>query len=238
MDQLTSMAASGMRARMEALDMLANNLANAATSGYKADREFYNLYAAEDAQATMPLTEQPWTDHSQGTLTPTGNLLDLAISGKGFFVVEGRNGPLYTRNGNFRIARNGEVQTQEGFPVRVQGGAKLTLDPASSFEISSDGSVHQNGQEIARMELADFEKQSALQKREGNYFQLIDPRTPSRNATAEVLQGRLEAANVGTAETAVRLVGVMRQFEMLQRAITIGGEMNRRSIEEVAKVAA
>jgi flagellar basal-body rod protein FlgG len=88
------------------------------------------------------------------------------------------------------------------------------------------------------MELADFEKQSALQKREGNYFQLIDPRTPSRNATAEVLQGRLEAANVGTAETAVRLVGVMRQFEMLQRAITIGGEMNRRSIEEVAKVAA
>ncbi len=246
MDQLTSLAASGMRARMEALDMLANNLANASTAGFKADREFYNLYVSADGEpggeplrpSFMPVTEKPWTDHSQGTLTSTGNSLDVAISGKGFFTVDGQNGPLFTRNGSFRLSTRGELQTPDGFAVRAQGGGKITVDPAFPFEIAEDGSVHQNGQELARLDVVDFEKQSALAKREGNYFQLLDPTTKPLPSSAGVYQGKLEAANVGSAETAVRLIGVMRQFENLQRALTIGGEMNRRSIEEVAKVAA
>ena len=94
MDPLTAIAASGLRARMESLDMLANNIANASTGGYKADREFYNLYtspeaAGDDSLSTMPLIERPWVDHSQGILHTTGNALDVAISGKGFFAVDG-----------------------------------------------------------------------------------------------------------------------------------------------------
>src|ERR1051326_3728537 len=100
MDALTSAAASGLRARMESLDMLANNLANADTGGYKIDREFYSLYAAPETAAndplTMPVIERPWTDFSQGTIRPTGNPLDFALAGKGFFRVDGPNGPLYT----------------------------------------------------------------------------------------------------------------------------------------------
>src|SRR5947208_8328714 len=101
MDALTGAAASGLRARMESLDMLANNLANAETGGYKTDREFYNLYVAPEAAAgesptTMPLVERPWTDFSQGTIRQTGNSLDFALSGKGFFAVDGPTGPLYT----------------------------------------------------------------------------------------------------------------------------------------------
>src|SRR2546429_990989 len=107
MDPMTATAASGLRARMESLDLLANNVANASTGGYKADREFYSLYVAPEAAdnnplSTMPVIERPWVDHSQGTLHSIGNPLDLALSGRGFFAVNGPNGPLYTRNGNFR----------------------------------------------------------------------------------------------------------------------------------------
>src|SRR5215213_8626224 len=91
MDALSVSAASGMRSRMEALDLLANNIANSSTTGYKADREFYNLYVAPEAMdtgempTTAPVVERHWTDFSQGTTSPTGNSLDLALSGKGFF---------------------------------------------------------------------------------------------------------------------------------------------------------
>src|SRR3954447_13601840 len=87
MDSMTAIAASGLRARMESLDLLANNMANASTGGYKADREFYSLYVAPEASgnepsSTMPLIERPWVDHAQGLLHNTGNPLDLALSGK------------------------------------------------------------------------------------------------------------------------------------------------------------
>src|SRR5690242_18395190 len=106
MDSLTALAASGLRARMESLDLLANNVANASTGGYKADREFYSLYAGsaeenEGDPSTMPVIERPWTDHAQGTLQRTGNPLDLALDGKGFFAVDGPSGRLFTRNGSF-----------------------------------------------------------------------------------------------------------------------------------------
>ena len=100
MDPIAATAASGLRARMESLDLLANNVANASTGGYKADREFYSLYVAPDAAdsdslSTMPVIEKPWTDFSQGLVQQTGNPLDLALSGKGFFAVQSPRGPLY-----------------------------------------------------------------------------------------------------------------------------------------------
>src|SRR3954464_14688291 len=101
MDPISAVAASGMRARMESLDLLANNVANDSTGGHKADREFYSLYAAPetaDQGSTMPVIERPWTGLTQGALQPTGNPLDVARSGSGFFSVDGPRGPLYTRN--------------------------------------------------------------------------------------------------------------------------------------------
>ena len=119
MDPLTSTAASGLRARMESLDMLANNLANAETGGFKTDREFYSLYVAPeaagaDSPSAMPVIEKPWTDFSQGVIRQTSNPLDFALSGKGFFSVDGPNGPLYTRQGAFRLSPAGLLVTTEG----------------------------------------------------------------------------------------------------------------------------
>src|ERR1035438_10458769 len=102
MDPMTVAAASGLRSRMESLDLLANNLANAATTGYKGDSEFYGLYTSAEgrdpvsgeASFSLPSVERQWTDFSQGTMLPTGSPLDVAISGHGFLAVNGRSGPL------------------------------------------------------------------------------------------------------------------------------------------------
>src|SRR5882672_2525041 len=129
MDPITIAAASGIRSRLNSLDLLANNLANSATSGYKNDREFYGLYSSLDAEAasgqansTMPVVEKQWTDFSPGVLQVTGNPLDVALSGNGFLVVEGPSGPLYTRNGSLQILPSGDLATAEGYALQGAGG--------------------------------------------------------------------------------------------------------------------
>lgn len=237
MDPLTSIAASGLRARMESLDLLANNVANASTGGYKADREFYSLYASAEAEsdATMPLIERPWVDFSPGLIHATSNPLDMALSGRGFFAVNGPAGPLYTRNGSFQLAADGRLITSDGYAVRGAGGAPLILRDGRSIEITRDGAILQDGLPVGKLEVVDFSSPDGVVKHGNNYFKATAPPAPAPPATG-VEQGKLEASNTGSAEAAVRLVSVMRQFEMLQKAATLGAEMNRQAVEQVARI--
>jgi flagellar basal-body rod protein FlgF len=240
MDSLTTAAASGMRSRMEALDLLANNIANASAPGFKADREFYAQYISAEAvsdasTATMlPVIERNWTDFSQGSLVPTGNPLDIALSGKGFLTAMSPSGTVFTRDGGLHLSTQGELETQDGYPVQDSNGKAIRVDPSKPVEITPDGTVLQDGQELARISVVDFPDASALSKRGHAYFSSSAQSLPS-NALVE--QGKIESANSQPAESAVRLIGVMRQFEMLQRAMTIGTEMNKRALEEVARIA-
>ncbi len=248
MDPLTISAASGMRARMESLDMLANNLANAATAGYKTDREFYSLYMAPEAlqaaeagdsptPSSLPVIERQWTDFAQGNLTPTGNLLDVALGGKGFFAVDGPGGTLYTRNGSFRLSPSGQLTTADGFAVRGVDGKPIQTQGTGPLEIAKDGSIRQDGVPIGQLAVLDFDRSAGLEKAGRNYFRPADPQAkPAAPAEVDIQQGKLEASNVTTPETSVRLVSLLRQFEMLQKAVMLGADMNRRAVEEVARV--
>lgn len=242
MDRLTSAAASGMVSRLDTLDLLANNLANAGTAGYKSDREFYSLYLSGEAEAEqnparLPVVNSRWTDFSQGLLQNTDTPSHLALDGEGFFTVAGPSGPLYTRNGGFRVSAKGILESAEGYPVQTESGRPLQLDPATPFTVTKDGSVSQAGVTLDKLRVVRFADEQALSKRNGTYFQWLHEGTPPASpSTAGVMQGQLEAGNAGSAEGAVRMVSVLREFEMLQKAMTLGGEMNRRAIEEVAKV--
>ncbi len=223
--------------------MLANNIANASTGGYKSDREFYSLYMAPDVDletdlvdpATMPVIERNWTDFSQGVLTNTGNPLDLALSGSGFFLVDGPSGPLYTRNGSFRLSKDGRLVTMDGYPVHEAAGGNLQFQGSGPISVSSDGTVSQDGNVVGQIAIRDLPA-AGLVKRGSNYFVPADPSLQPTMADATVEQGQLEASNAGSAESAVRLIGIMRQFEMLQKAVSLGMEMNQQAVQNVARV--
>ena len=241
MDQITTLAASGMASRIDALDLLANNLANAGTAGYKSDRESYTLYLSPDASpdgtSRLPLVGSQWTDFSQGLLQTTGVPSDLALSGDGFFAVNGPSGQLYTRNGSFRASPKGELVTAEGYPVATVSGRPLKLDPDQPFVVTTDGVIRQGGEELDRLTVVTFSEPQGLSNRNGTYFQWLSPgAAPVAGASAQVLQGQLESGNAAASEGAVRMVSVLRQFEMLQKALTLGADMNRRAVEDVAKV--
>ena len=230
-----------MRSRIEALDLLANNIANTGTAGYKSDREFYNLYTSADAdsQTTLPDVERNWTDFSQGIVKDTGNPLDVALAGRGFLTANSPDGPLYTRNGSLRLSPIGVLSTADGYPVRAEtsSGQIQARPDGGVLQIQKDGSVLQDGQSLGVLTLADWPKPEVLEKRGGVYFRLVDSSLkPAAPTGIEVLQGRLESSNAGPAEAAVQLVGVLRQFEMLQKAVQLAAEMNRKAVDDVARV--
>ena len=241
MDQSLLNAAAGLRARIESLDVLANNIANADTAGFKADREFYNLFLSELAEpgvhnevTWMPLVEGSIIDFTQGVLTPTASPLDVALSGPGFFVVDGPQGTLFTRNGNFRRSPAGRLETAEGFAVMGENGP-LNLPPGE-LKIAEDGSVRVAQQAVGSLKIVEFSAPRSLFKAGRSYFQSTEPSPPAATRTA-VREGHLEAANVNAAEAAVRLVEVSRQFQMITRAVSlVANEMNRQAIEQIPRV--
>ena len=244
MDNLTIAAASGIRSRMQSLDLLANNLANAGTSGFKQDQEFYSLFTSADAGsaagepvATMPVIQRQWTDFSQGTIQPTGNPLDVALNCPGFFVVDGPNGPLYTRNGSLQVLASGELAASDGYPIRSAAGTPIKVAGGQPIEISTDGTVSQDHQAIGKIAVVQFISPGSLQKASGASFQNADAQNqPAPAAQVDIQQGKLEGSNVPVAGAAMRLVGIMRQFEMLQKAVGLSSEMDTKSIQEVARV--
>src|SRR5262249_23695655 len=111
------------------------------------------------------------------------------------------------------------------------------LDGTRSIDISADGTIRQNGLVVGRLEIVDFSSTASLSKQGSNYLRVGDPTVkPLAPGGVSVEQGHLEASNTGSAESAVRLVNVMRQFEMLQKAAQLGADMNRQAIEQVARV--
>ncbi len=227
--------------------MLANNIANASTSGFKADREFYGLYmSAEARQATgeawrpdatdVPEIEHKWTDLSQGSLAGTGNPLDLAIAGKGYFEVSTPAGPRWTRNGSFRVGLSGKFETSSGDVLNVKPpeGREFKVDPNKPYKIEKNGDVSQDGLVLGRIQLKVPADQAGQLEKAGTSYFKVDP--AALQSGAEIEQGYLETSNISVADSAVRLVSVMRSFEMLQKATNLGSDMNKKVIEEVGRV--
>lgn len=232
MDALLIAAAGGMRSRMAALDVLANNLSNADTAGFKADRELTGVF-----DRTVPDSALHWTDYSQGALEPTANPLDLALSGNGFFALNSPTGVVYSRSGSFRPNRDGILSSTAGFAVRnALDGREIRIDTTKSVEVSDNGTLTQDGLVIGRVDVVGVQAaQTAFRKAGASTFSAVPGTVRAEPSTTEVRGGMVERSNVSVADSSVRLVGVMRQFEMLQRAAAAGSEMDKHATDEVAK---
>jgi len=154
-------------------------------------------------------------------------------------VVNGPSGPLYTRTGSFQRSAAGTLTTADGYPVRTTDGKSIQTDSQVPLEVAPDGSVTQDGQDLGQLNVVDFQDRSVLQKVGNSYFGVTDAKVkPIPAADTTVAQGKVESSNVSSAESAVRLVGLMRQFEMLQKAISITTDMDKKALDAVARVGA
>jgi flagellar basal body rod protein FlgG len=147
---------------------------------------------------------------------------------------------LYTRNGTFMISKSNQLQTVEGYTLRNtrDQGKPIVVDPAQAIDIDKDGVVRQGGTELGKIEIVNVDDaQTELKKQGTSYYALSSTAATPKPVTAtDVVQGSLEMSNVPASEQGVRLVSIMRQFEMLQRAMVVGTNMDKQAIQEVAKV--
>jgi flagellar basal-body rod protein FlgF/flagellar basal-body rod protein FlgG len=240
-------AMTGLIARTQALDLAATNLANAQTPGYRAEQEYFRSVLlgpdAHDSQLgqtvnNFGLIGGDRLNLSQGALEQTGNPLDLAIEGEGFFMVQTPQGPRYTRDGSFHRTPTGRLVTEAGDPVLSAAGQIIPIPPGQ-VAIGSDGVVSVDGGVAATVGVFTFPKGTELTPEGANRYRAPDPdKVPpvlSKNMT--VHQGAVENANQGVIPGTLNLIMVQREAEMMQRALTVfHTEFNKIATEDLPKV--
>lgn len=194
-------------------EIVANNLANVSTDGYKSQRIFAQLL---DGMRPTAVTS---SDLSEGTLKQTGNAMDVAINGQGFFVVSTPNGERYTRGGTLRIDDKHQLVDVEGRPllgVKKNGPLVLTDGPV---QISKTGEVTQNGQIVDTIRMESAPKGVELQREGEGLWVPPQTRQPLADADRNVLQGNLEESNVNSMSALVDMVTVQRAYASVQKSI-------------------
>jgi flagellar basal-body rod protein FlgF len=237
-------ACTALMSRMQALDTVANNLANLSTSGYRGQHNvFQSVLAQTDGSDVSPLNRAANSygvlggtrlDMAQGNLEHTGNDNDLAIEGPGFFVVESPNGRVYTRNGNFRVSAKNQLVTASGDPVMGQNGPVTVL--GGPLSVSADGTLSINGATAGRLSVVEFPAGTALDSLGRTYYSA--PTGSAKPATASnIRQGMLEGSNVSAVGSVVELVTVQREAEMMQRVLAMfNTDINKVATQELPRV--
>ena len=232
-------AATGMLANQLRQDVIANNLANATTAGYKGDRAVQQAFPAmllQQVQTGQQIgslslgtrVADVVTDGSQGAIRNTGNAYDLAIAGDGFFSVQAATGVRYTRDGSFSVDAKNQLVTARGEPVLDKNDRPITIPPGNDrATIDEQGNVIANGRTVATLAVTVLDPQT-LRKQGDDLYQ----GTPQRgDAQGRVEQGYLEQSNVNSVREMVDLIETMRSFEASQKVTQSLDETLGKAIE-------
>ncbi|MCL6635398.1 MAG: flagellar basal-body rod protein FlgF, partial [Peptococcaceae bacterium] len=252
---------AGMDVQQARVESVSSNLANAATPGYKKEdvqvRSFPEMLLIQQggprrrgmpplpvfpqrigAMGTGALVAGTTVDYAPGTVQETGNSTDIMIKGPGFFAVNvpAEGDPervCYTRNGAFKVDREGYLVTGEGY--RVLGEAGAVQVGGEDFKVAPDGTVEAGGIQVDRLRLVEFDDPAALRKEAGGLF--ADPLGAARPAAATtVSQGFLEGSNVNVVDEMVDLVAVMRAYEANQRLVQAHDELLAKAANQVGSL--
>jgi len=237
-------ACTALVSRTQALDTIANNLANASTVGYRAQHnQFSSVLAAASGAPDSDLNQAinnygilsgTTLDQSQGALQKTGNDLDLAIQGSGYFVVQTADGSMYTRNGSFQVSAKGQLVTAAGDPV--MGDKGVIAMPPGSVSISPDGTISSNGAVAGKLKLVSFPAGTTLTSAGESYYS-APPKTETAATDSSVKQGMLESSNVNPVTSMVELITAQRSAEMMQRELSMySSEMDKTATQDLPKV--
>jgi flagellar basal body rod protein FlgG len=231
-------ALSGLRARVDDLDRLADDIANIGTAGYKGQREARasaeRAVFADTLQTAIDTTYGGQKlDTTAGAFAATGRDLDVAIEGNGFFVIDTAGGPRYTRNGHFTMGADRKLVAEDGAAVRGTDGP-ITLG-AGDIRIDEDGTIWSGETQAGKLSIVTFDDPSQLVREQGARLR-ADGQTAKAATTASVRGGALEESNVGVAGRLAELTTVQRSFEALQKAISmLMNDVDGRAIDHLGK---
>ncbi len=226
-------ATAGAVAQSAALDVTAHNIANASTAAFQGARVSFSEALARARSPDMALVGNLTgaVDDTAGAITHTGNALDIALDGPGYFAVETPQGVRYTRAGSLSRGADGQLRTADGHPLRSQGGGPITIpDGASQIAFTADGAVLADGGELGRLELVRFAP--AAMSREGATL-LAAGGKPIDAPLPQITQGALEGSNVNIIRGIVDLVKVSRTYESLLRVIEGYSEIESRAARDI-----
>ena len=221
-------ACTGLLAKTDALDLAAGNMANLGTTGYKGQLEFYRSLQASVGKRSLSSLNQAVNaygvlggaalDLKAGEFQKTGNDLDLALEGQGFFVIKTPGGVRYTRNGSFHVDADGNLLTATGDQVMGdQGPVQL---PSGTITFSSDGTISQQGAVVATLQLVTFKPGISLTAEGNSYYQAPDKSAVPAD-DPRLAQGMLESSNQNPITGAVSLITLQRQAQLLEQALSI-----------------
>jgi flagellar basal-body rod protein FlgF len=237
-------ACAGLAAQTQALELIAHNLANIGTAGYRGQQAtFRTLLSGRNEVARNPLNAAvnnfgvlggSRIDLTAVSLTATGNPLDIGIAGSGFFSVQSPQGVAYTRNGGFHLTQAGQLVTADGDAVLGQQGA-ITL-PNGKIEVSADGTISVDGAVAAKLAVSEFSASTNLTAL-GNAVYGAPANSALPAASSSFRQGMIEASNVSAVEGVVQLITVQRNADMMQRALSVfDAQFNQTAVQDLPKV--
>ena len=244
MDSGLYAACTALMARTDALDTIANNLANSSTGGFRARHTTFSSILAGSGQHlgsmlnvdtnSYGLLGGSRLDMQAGSLEHTGSDLDAGIDGPGFFTVQNKQGTAYTRNGNFQVSSTGQLITTTGDPVMGDGGP-ITVPSGAKVTISADGTLSANGAIAGKLKLVQFSPTADPQSMGGSYYT-----APSTDVVAstesQIRQGVLEGSNVNPIASVIELINAQRTTEGMRHALTmIDSEMDKTAAQDLSR---
>ncbi|MGI3164034.1 flagellar hook-basal body complex protein [Pseudooceanicola sp. 200-1SW] len=218
------------------MDMIANNIANAATTGFRAEEMVFSEYVQGiEAGPSLSMAQGNirWVEFTQGTLTPTGGRLDFAIEGEGFFLVQTPQGERLTRAGSFATSNAGDLVTHDGYPVLDAGGAPLFIPPAAEIGLGRDGTITADGQPMGQLGVVQPVAPDRMQRESGTMFRADEGFDPVE--APRVMQGFLEASNVNPVSEVARMITVQRAYELGQSFLDREDDRIRNLLKTLAR---
>lgn len=228
------------------LDIVANNLANVGTTGYKSEGLLFQQYLARNGAApaaggsSLSLVENPgnYTDFSEGPIVNTKNPLDVAIRGKGFFAVQTADGVRYTRNGAFTLDAQGRLVTSEGDPVLGTNGPLVFSQTETDITIAPDGTVSSSEGQKGHLRLVSFTDPGQLRRQGFGLYASDEEPEELPPESLHVVSGALEKSNVQPIAETSRLIQISRAYQAVTNALLSTGSLQENAIQQLADIAA
>lgn len=226
------------------MDVVANNIANLETPGYKGETlkfEEYIMPAAESDGITRPTEDVSYVIDASvvrnfvaGSIKPTGNPLDVAINGNGWFSIETPNGERYTRDGHFTLNEAGTLVTAEGNPVIGENGSFVFTPEETGIAIANDGTVSSSAGTKGKLKIVGFENEALMVKEGSNLFS--SQAAGQTIETPRVAQGFIEGSNVTAVTEIARMIEVTRSYISTAKALERLADLKSQAINDLADV--